>query len=373
MRFKGFTNKFNEKVTLDKEIILLSIRWSFILIIFLWWWFTSDASVGIALILVLSSTTLIRMQFSNSFIFVIIEILACFLCLPYWQTVFFALIVPAFESGLIGSMWTAIILLLVIFLKVTGMNQGITFMLSFMAFSLGYIMKAWNQRESLYIGAVDNERKQRYELELLKNELLGANNEVAKLVEATERNRIAQQLHDNVGHEIAGALIALQTYKKLEENKDLRAKEMLEHVLKRVESSSIKLRETVYQLKPSIEGGAQRLQKLCEAFTFCTVNHKFIGEIERVPAIAWVILEPCLKEALTNITKYSKATQVYVRFDITEYIIRMNIKDNGIGAKEINAGLGIFGIRERIRAAGGTVAIDSSNGFMITCILPIDR
>jgi two-component system, NarL family, sensor histidine kinase DesK len=372
MNFKELINKFNGKTTLDKEKLLLLIRWTFIVLVFLWWWFTSNSSIGIALILVLSSTTLIRMQFSYSVFFIIIEILMCFLCFPYWTASIFGLILPVFEAGVTGAIWTLSVVLAIIFLKISKINIEITFMLCFMAFFMGYIIKAWSDRENLYVKAMDSERKQRYELEQLKNELIAANNEMAKLVETTERNRIAQQLHDNVGHEIAGALIALQTYKKLEENNDKRAKEMLENVLKRVESSSIKLRETVYQLKPSSDSGSLRLQKLCESFIFCNINCIFVGDKERVPAIVWVILEPCLKEALTNITKYSKATDVEVSFDITEYIIRMNIKDNGIGVKEINSGFGIFGITERIRAAGGNVSIDSANGFMITCILPID-
>jgi two-component system, NarL family, sensor histidine kinase DesK len=374
MKQKKLSDKLITQKTLDKEKILLLIRWSIVISVFIWWWATARgySSIGIALILVLSSTTLIRMQFSNSIILIFFEELVCFITLAYWPSSFFALVLPAFEAGAGGNVIALIPVPIIILLKVSKANLGVILMINFMAFIIGYIIKAWSDREIIYLRAADVERKQRYELDQLKNELLAANNEMAELVETTERNRIAQQLHDNVGHEIAGALIALQTYKKLEENGDLRAPSMLENVLKRIESSSIKLRETVYQLRPTKAGGALRLQRLCEEFDFCIMKYRFVGEIDRVPAITWVILEPCFKEALTNITKYSKATEVEVRFDITGYIVRMYIKDNGVGASVINSGLGLFGIRERIRAAGGTVAIDGTDGFMLTCILPID-
>jgi two-component system, NarL family, sensor histidine kinase DesK len=366
------TNKSNITTTLDKERIVLILRFAILFSVFLWWWLTSSSSLGIALIMVLSSTTLIRMQFTNSFWLIIVEEVSCLISIFYWPNSIFALLLPAFESGVAGYMLTFIPVLMIIFFKSVGINLGFILMLNLTAFTMGYIIRAWSEREKQYRKAADSERKQRYEVEQLKNELLIANTEVAKLVETSERNRIAQQLHDNVGHEITGALIALQTYKKLEERNDERAKEMLENVLRRVESSSVKLREAVYQLRPAAFGGALRLQNLCEEFTYCPIKYRFIGDKDRVPAMFWVILEPCLKEALTNISKYSKATEVYVNFDITQYILRMYIKDNGIGAKEINSGLGLFGIKERIRSAGGTVSIDGTNGFKLTCIMPIE-
>lgn len=372
MKLNKLTKSLFTPRTLEKDKILLSIRWLIMLLVFMWWWTTSTNAIGIALILVLSSTTLIRMQFTNSFILILIDEFVSYISIVYWPNAIFALMLPSFEAGISGALlWASPILLITVF-KAKGSNFLIILMLEIMTFSIGYIIKAWSEREIIYLKAADRERKQRYEVEQLKNELLFASNEVARLVETSERNRIAQQLHDNVGHEIAGALIALQTYKKLEENGDERSKEVLESVLKRIESSSLKLRETVYGLKPLMEGGAARLQKLCEEFSFCQINYRFIGDTNRVPAMIWVILEPCLKEALTNITKYSKATEVEVRLDITEYIIRMNIRDNGVGTKAFDSGLGLYGIRERVRAAGGTVSIESTNGFMITCILPID-
>jgi signal transduction histidine kinase len=369
-------NYLRNKIFIEKSLeltkILLLIRWLIVLTVFLCWWYTNNNSIGIALVLVLSSTTLIRMQFTNSLFLILIEEIVCLISIHYWPMSVFALILPVFEGGVLGAPLVFVSALFIIFLRAANLELYAILIFNLMAYAMGYIIKAWQIREKVYLSAADSERKQRYEVELLKNELLTANNDVAKLVETSERNRIAQQLHDNVGHDIAGALIALQTYIKLEKNKDERAEEVLKSVLKRIESSSVKLRETVYKLRPNIEGGALRLQKLCEEFTFCPIKYRFAGDANRVPASVWIILEPCLKEAMTNIIKYSKATEVDVKFDINQYMIRMYIKDNGKGAEVINSGMGLFGIKERIRGAGGTVSIDGVNGFMLMCILPID-
>ncbi len=326
--------------------------------------------MGIALILVLSSTTLIRMQFTNSIVLILFEELVCFFIVPYWPGALYALMMPSVESGFSGNPLPFPPVLFIILYKGDN-NVGFELIITVMSFVIGYILKAWTAKESVYLTAADLERKQRYEVESLKNELLSANQEVALLAETTERNRIAQQLHDNVGHELAGALIALQAYKKLAENGDKRAGEMLENVLRRVEDSSVKLRETVYQLRPETESGAARLQKLCDEFTYCPIRYAVAGNPNTVPGTIWILLEPCLKEALTNMMKYSSATEAVVKIDIAPYIVRMNVQDNGKGAKVIKNGLGLTGIRERIRAAGGTVSVNGSDGFMITCILPL--
>jgi signal transduction histidine kinase len=372
MKQNYLRDKLYMKRAIELEVVLIIIRWLIVFAVFLCWWYTNNNPIGVALVLVLSSTTLIRMQFTNSLLIVLIEEIVCLIAIHYWPMSVFALILPVFEGGILGAPLVFISALVIIFFNCVSLELGVILTFNIMAYTMGYILKAWKDREKVYLNAADSERKQRYEVEILKNELLTANNDVARLVETSERNRIAQQLHDNVGHDIAGALIALQTYIKLEKNKDERAEEVLKSVLKRIESSSVKLRETVYELRPNIEGGALRLQRLCEEFDFCPIKYRFAGDAFRVPASAWIILEPCLKEAMTNIIKYSKATEVDIKFDINQYMIRMYIKDNGKGAVEINSGMGLFGIKERIRGAGGTVSIDGVNGFMLTCILPID-
>jgi signal transduction histidine kinase len=370
MRRKALLNQLNSETLQNRDKILLFMRWGIIISILSLWWFSGGNAVGIALILVLSSTTLIRMQFTDSIVLVLIEELACYFIVAYWPGALYALLMPSVESGLSGNPLLFLPVLFILIYK--GENNTVFILiLALMSFAIGYILRAWTARETIYRLAADSERKQRYEVESLKNELLAANREVARLAETAERNRIAQQLHDNVGHELAGALIALQTYKKLVENGDGRAAEMLENVLRRVEDSSVKLRETVYRLRPETESGAARLQKICDGFTLCPLRYTVAGNPDIVPGTVWILLEPCLKEALTNMMKYSSATQAAVKIDITPFIVRMNVKDNGRGAQVIKTGLGLTGIRERIRAAGGTVSVDGSDGFMITCILPL--
>ncbi|HBG38890.1 MAG TPA: sensor histidine kinase, partial [Clostridiaceae bacterium] len=71
----------------------------------------------------------------------------------------------------------------------------------------GYIMKLFNNREKTFKKSFDYERQLRYELESTKARLLNSEKEIEHITEIRERNRIARELHDNIGHSMAGILM----------------------------------------------------------------------------------------------------------------------------------------------------------------------
>jgi signal transduction histidine kinase len=83
------------------------------------------------------------------------------------------------------------------------------------------------------------------------------------------------------------------------------------------------------------------------------------------------ILEKLVMESLTNASKHSRAKYIQIKVEIRSKHIRFYYKDDGVGCSSIHEGLGIAGMRERILGAGGTIAMDGQDGFMIVCHLPI--
>jgi signal transduction histidine kinase len=189
-----------------------------------------------------------------------------------------------------------------------------------------------------------------------------------RVTELTERTRIAQDIHDHVGHEISGALIALQTAVILYEKGDMRTGELLTQTVSRLESASANLRETVYNLKPVKESGIEMLQELCDGFEFCKVKFTVSGESDSIKC--WDLLNVTLKEALTNISRHSKATQATVKLDVNVKFIRVEVYNDGKCKKEMKYGLGLTGMKERVRAANGMFTVNTDNGFKIICVIP---
>ena len=190
----------------------------------------------------------------------------------------------------------------------------------------------------------------------------------ARLAQMNERARIAQEIHDHVGHEITGASIALQAAVKLYEKNDARAGELLAQCQTRLESASAHLRETVHNLRPAQTPGPPALEALCASFDFCPVRFTAAGDMEN--AAHWDLLAANLKEALTNVSRHSSAGLVTVKLDGNANYIRMVVADDGKPGKPFKPGLGLSGMRERVRAAGGTLTVNAGEGFSIVCVLP---
>ncbi|MCL2362961.1 MAG: histidine kinase [Defluviitaleaceae bacterium] len=226
----------------------------------------------------------------------------------------------------------------------------------------------WNKREAKTLEQNHTERSKRYMLEAQIDQSTKDSINAARLAEMTERARIAQDIHDHVGHEMHGALIALQTAIKLHENKDPRTKELMAKSLTRMESASATLRETVHNLRPAYTIGPDTLEQICKDFTYCPVEFSKSGDLADV--VHWEMIAANLKELLTNIAKHSNATAAAVKVDGNAKYVRMTVKDNGQTKKSPTPGLGLSGMKDRIRMAGGTLSVSDGDGFMVVFVLP---
>lgn len=297
------------------------------------WGLTDSPLLGVAFILFLLALSAIRYHFGSYKWCDFIEAAVCILYSFFW--------LPA----LLG-LWLAVI---------------------------GFLEKAWGKREGEIL---QNEYKNRTEHLKLKQILEHSESQmrkVAHLTELQERTRIAQNIHDHVGHEISGTLIALRTALVLYEKHDERAGELLKQAVSRLESASENLRETVHNLKPVGVSGTDTLRELCAGFTFCDVKFITSGNVSDINSNSTAILIANLKESLTNISKHSNATKADVKLDSNADYIRFTIHDNGTAIPEYKSGMGLNGMRERIRTIGGNMTVSIENGFKIVCIIPKER
>jgi len=243
----------------------------------------------------------------------------------------------------------------------------------------------WNRREQELTAYSHAERTERLKLEAQIDQTAKDSINAARVAELTERARIAQSIHDHVGHEMHGALIALQTAKKLHGLGDSRAGEVLGQSLQRLESASATLRETVHNLKPAYTIGPDTLVEICNGFDFCQVRYSKAGDLMGV--VHWELLAANLKELLTNVARHSNATAVTVRLDGNAKYVRLTVKDNGkpstrrsghisgqylpaMSKSKTTQGLGLAGMKDRIRMAGGNFTVSEADGFQVVCVLP---
>jgi signal transduction histidine kinase len=251
---------------------------------------------------------------------------------------------------------------------------------------IGVLESQWDRHEEKLLRQSYIDRQERLKQDDTREYYAGQLRNAARFAELAERSRIAQDIHDHVGHEISGASIALQTAIKLYEKNDLRAEKLLQQSAKRLEIASEHLREAVYNLKPARITDLDAITRICEDFTFCRLKFSVSGDLGGSQPHLWELLIANLKEALTNVSRHSSATLVNVRLDGNADSIKMQVSDNGSvmgnpsddtaqhkqAAKNMPPpfGLGLSGIRDRVRLAGGTLTVSSDNGFTVVCVLP---
>lgn len=195
------------------------------------------------------------------------------------------------------------------------------------------------------------------------------------LSQLEERNKIAQEIHDNIGHTLAGSLMQLEAIKFIMEKDVGKSKFMIQNTIDVLREGMDNIRATLRNVKPPSEQmGINKLKLILSEFEIKsgikTVLY-YKGNLENVSVVYWKIMNESIKEILTNIIKYSKASEVRVNMEVLNKVVKLQVKDNGIGCSNIVKGIGINGIEERCYNFNGKVVVDGNDGFTIILLLPI--
>jgi signal transduction histidine kinase len=325
----------------------------------------------VSIVLIAAAICIVKEKINDSLYVVIIEFIIITMS-AYIYSSFIPLYVISVFDFTYEECYIGVVITAAMTLYLSKVNMESLFVFYIMAAIIAFLLRAFNAKEQFYTKIIDSERRLRYELEDTKIQLLNSSKEVVHIAEIKERNRIARDIHDNIGHSIAGIFMQLQVALKLYGKDDIKAKEILKNSIEGLSNSLKLLRETVHNIKPKENLGIEYITSILDNFKFCQLEFKHTGDISTVSPRHMETIVTNIKEALTNITKYSSATKAYISIEVNEKYIRLYIKDNGVGSKKIKEGLGLSGMRERVRNVGGSISISSEDGFLIVCIIPID-
>ena len=186
-----------------------------------------------------------------------------------------------------------------------------------------------------------------------------------------ERNRIAREIHDNVGHMLSRSI--LQTGALLTVCKDETLKPHLEALKDTLNASMDSIRSSVHDLHDESVDLKEALSSLISHFTFCPVT--FSCEISRnIPRDVKYCILAITKEALNNIIKHSNATRASVTVKEHPGFYQLLIEDNGTTAadhfSEKERGIGLSNMRDRVNGVHGILHISAETGFRIFMSVP---
>ena len=221
----------------------------------------------------------------------------------------------------------------------------------------------------------ENEKKDILYKELLEThkKLKEYTDELNRLSVIEERNKIARDIHDNLGHNMTALIMQLQMVDHYTKIDIVKTKELLNNSLKTARDSLSSIREVVETLrgKESSLSPEKAIKILVEEFSQKTgikIELKIDGEVTNNHGANSAIYH-ILQEGLTNAVRHGKADRILVELKYTNEYIKFYIKDNGQGAYAFIEGYGIKGIKERVSDYDGNVEFASQNGFIIDGII----
>jgi two-component system sensor histidine kinase DesK len=194
--------------------------------------------------------------------------------------------------------------------------------------------------------------------------------EVRRLAATAERERIGRDLHDLLGHTLSLITLKLELSRKLFDRDPSAARRELEeaenvarHALAEVRAAVTGIRAT--DLAAELASARLLLESSAVHLDYGALPTSLPAEVERGLALV-------IREAVTNIHRHAGATEAHVRFEFTAEKLDMQICDNGRGGQSAE-GNGINGMRERIKALGGTLTIESPSkrGTRIAVCVPL--
>ncbi|MGL5381094.1 sensor histidine kinase [Clostridium sp.] len=228
--------------------------------------------------------------------------------------------------------------------------------------------KALEDIKKNYYNLSDKSKELSMVFEEKNKELLEKQDYEINLATLRERNRIARDIHDNVGHLLSRSI--LQIAALLAVNKNDSTRENLTLIKNTLSEAMDSIRSSVHDLHEESINLNVEIQKLIDNFNFCNVKLEYNLESSPKKNIKYCFIT-ITKEALSNIIKHSNATEVWVSLYEHPALYQLIIKDNG---HHINLssedGIGLKNIKDRVTALGGNVNISIDNGFRIFISIP---
>jgi signal transduction histidine kinase len=242
----------------------------------------------------------------------------------------------------------------------------------------------------IFVQGAVRERQARAQVERLAAELGDANRQLRayaaqaeKLATAQERNRMAREIHDGLGHYLTAINMQVQAGRAVLEHDRSRAFDALDKAQGLAKEGLAEVRRSVASLRASPLDNRSLLDAIgvqvdeCRAAgvaTALTVR----GETCALSPQIELALYRAAQEGLTNICKHAQASSAEVVVDYLDVtpqggVMRLAVHDSGVGSDDPGGGFGLIGVRERMHMLGGKVRVETApgEGFTLAIELPV--
>jgi signal transduction histidine kinase len=283
-------------------------------------------------------------------------------------------VIPVLQASVLAWRWRW-----GIFAAVIALMAGISALgLSLLGVLTGtFVATLFTGSVLLFGHLIVSEEQARAELAATNRKLAEYAAQVEELATARERNRLAREIHDNLGHYLTAVNMQLEAAKAvlpLDPAKTVgaieKAQVLTKEGLSEVRRSVAALRADATETSPLPEALAALAENL--RADGLDVQVVLEGEARPCPAGVELALYRIAQEALTNVQKHAQAAHARLALCYADNRVRLTLHDDGKGASSLDGGFGIIGIKERARQLGGLAEIRTapSEGFTLHVEIP---
>jgi two-component system sensor histidine kinase DesK len=195
-----------------------------------------------------------------------------------------------------------------------------------------------------------------------------AQEEVERMAKLAERERIARDLHDLLGHTLSVVVLKSELAQKLLSRDAARAAQEMADVERISRQGLAEVREAITGYRTT--GLAAEIEHVRETLTAAGIDATIDGRPAPLAPAQEAALSLALREAVTNVIRHSAAKQCHIRFYAQDGSALMEVQDDGTGSAA-PFGNGLTGMRERIQALGGALLRDTDRGTRLTISVPL--
>lgn len=194
-----------------------------------------------------------------------------------------------------------------------------------------------------------------------------AHEQIEHLAKVAERERIARDLHDVLGHTLSVVVLKAELAGKLMDRDPARARHEISEVEHIARKALTEVREAIRGYRA--EGLAAEIARARKTLDSAGVTLEFGDTPPQLPPAEETVVSLIVREAVTNIVRHAQASRCRLAFQNTGNGAVLVVEDNGRGGIR-SEGNGLRGMRERVESLGGQLLIDSVQGTRLVVQLP---
>ena len=193
-----------------------------------------------------------------------------------------------------------------------------------------------------------------------------------------ERQRMAREIHDTIAQGLTGIVTQLEAAQQT--SHDAERERRIDNAKRLARDSLAEARRSVQALRPQALENSRLPEALADEVARWSVTSGVTGEVETTgearalhPEVEVTLLRVA-QEALANVAKHACASVAHVAIEAGDGMLRVAVRDNGLGGADPALGSGLLGLKDRAEAIGGRVSLESPPGAGTSLLveLPVD-